>query len=158
MADRNAVCDYIILRLEEAGTRLNLLKLQKLMYYVQAWYLAFTQEPLFPDKFQAWVHGPVCRPLYDRFSATKSLYSSVTAADRITENIDLALSAGEKSHINCVLEVYAKYCDTQLEEMTHVEEPWIEARNGLPDSVRCEREISESTMARYYASRIVAAT
>ena len=42
------------------------LKLQKLVYYSQAWFLGIYQKPLFSDKIEAWVHGPVvpalCRP------------------------------------------------------------------------------------------------
>lgn len=154
MAECNAVCDYIVLRLDSAGTKLNLLKLQKLMYYVQAWHLAFYKKPLFPERFQAWVHGPVCRKLYDRFSATKSLYSPVTPGDVVTPNVNAALTGDERGHIDCILESYACYCDTQLEEMTHSEEPWIRARGGIPDFQRCEQEIDEDLMASYYASRL----
>ena len=39
--DLNDVCDYIIVKLDDGGESLNLLKLQKLVFYVQAWHLAF---------------------------------------------------------------------------------------------------------------------
>jgi uncharacterized phage-associated protein len=36
---------------------LNVLKLHKILYYCQAWSLAFGRGPLFPgSNFQAWVH------------------------------------------------------------------------------------------------------
>lgn len=152
MAEINAICDYIILRLAEDRTRLNHLKLQKLVYYVQAWHLAFYKVPLFNGRFQAWVHGPVSRHLYDRFQG-KLLYSSVTSRDVVTDP-NLQLSEQERAHVDSVLEVYAGYTDTQLEEMTHREAPWIEARQGYGPSQRCERDISEATMRTYYAQRI----
>ena len=77
----NDVCDYIILQLSEAGEYLNNLKLHKLLYYVQAWHLAFYGERLFDGGFQAWIHGPVNREIYDRFKETKSLYSEVDEND-----------------------------------------------------------------------------
>ncbi len=41
------------------------MKLQKLCYYCQAWYLAWNNEPLFDEEFEAWASGPVCKELYD---------------------------------------------------------------------------------------------
>jgi uncharacterized phage-associated protein len=39
-------------------------KLQKLVYYSQAWSLVWDDEPLFPEEIQAWANGPVCPALY----------------------------------------------------------------------------------------------
>ena len=39
------------------------LKLQKLLYYCDAYSLAYFDNPLIEDDFEAWVHGPVCRRL-----------------------------------------------------------------------------------------------
>lgn len=147
-------CDYIVTKVCEGGESLNALKLQKLMYYVQAWHLAFYKRPLFDGKFQAWIHGPVSRELYDRFAVSKSLYSDVRPEDRRAE-FDLdSLDPTEKDHIDNVLEVYAKFTGTQLEEMTHLEEPWREARKGIRPSERCEKEISEEMMTRFYAAQM----
>ena len=40
------------------------MKLEKLVYYSQAWSLAWDGEPLFNDDFQAWANGPVCPTLF----------------------------------------------------------------------------------------------
>lgn len=152
--DRDDVCDYVISRLTAAGAPLNVLKLQKLMYYIQAWHLAFSDSPLFWGRFQAWVHGPVNRQLYDRFAISKSLYSEIRAHDIRPGFVEGRIPSEARAHIESVLEVYAGYSGTQLEEMTHNEEPWIEAREGYASSDRCEREIDERSMAKYYRSRI----
>lgn len=152
MATINDVCDYIIIKLEAAGDFPSVLKLQKLLYYVQAWHLAINKEPLFQGKFQAWIHGPVNREIYDRFSGSKMMYSSVSNSDcnggqdRLTED--------ERIAVDDVLDVYAKYSGSQLEEMTHKEDPWLNARGGVSPSQRCETEISEDDMRTYYGSRI----
>lgn len=147
-------CDYIIIKTSEEGHGLSLLKLQKLLYYVQAWHLAFYDKPMFPGRFQAWVHGPVNRGLYDRFKDSKSLYSDVDARD-VRTTFDLgSLSEGEMRHIDSVLEAYAGLTGTQLEEMTHKEEPWAKARVGYAPSARCEQEIDEALMAAYYKQRL----
>lgn len=152
MTDIHDVCDYIIIKLDEAGDAPSVLKIQKLIYYVQAWYLAFHKAPLFNDKFEAWVHGPVNRGIYDRFFPSKFMYSVITAEDSKggADNINYPI----KKHIDSILEVYAKFDGNQLEDMTHRELPWIQARKGLAASERCENHIDEKTMMEYYSARL----
>ena len=61
------VADYIIRSAHESGELITNLKLQKLVYYAQAWHLALFDEPLFDDPIEAWVHGPVVSSLYSKF-------------------------------------------------------------------------------------------
>lgn len=145
-------CDYIISKTEQDG--LSLLKLQKLLYYCQAWFLAFGKGRLFDGKFQAWVHGPVNRQIYDRFKDSKLLYSSVSADDIRRDFSYNNLTSDEKSQIDAILSVYAAYTGDQLESMAHQEEPWIAARGSLSLHERCENEIDEAIMERYYKSRL----
>ena len=43
------------------------LKIQKLVYYTQAWYLANFDTPLFDEDMQAWTHGPVAPSVYEKY-------------------------------------------------------------------------------------------
>jgi uncharacterized phage-associated protein len=154
-AEVNDVCDYIILMCCEAGEKLNLLKLQKLLYYVQAWGLAFDGEPFFDGKFQAWVHGPVNRQIFDRFKDSKTLYSRVGIEDILPDfDPDTKFTAEHRHHIQSVLEVYASLGDSDLEAQTHSEDPWIQARGDCRPTQRCEAEISEETMGAFYKKRM----
>ncbi|MET4153368.1 type II toxin-antitoxin system antitoxin SocA domain-containing protein [Bradyrhizobium sp. RT7b] len=147
-------CDYIVLKLTHGGVFLNVLKLHKLLYYCQAWNLAFGRGRLFSASFQAWVHGPVSRDIYDRYVGTKAMYSNVTAAD-VRSNFDpQSLEQNDRALIDSVLEVYAPLSGDQLEEMTHKEDPWLNARAGVPPSARSEHIISDDVMRDYYAARI----
>lgn len=146
--------DYIIVKTLEGGEKLNLLKLQKLCYYAQAWHLAFEGRTLFPGKFEAWVHGPVSRDLYMRFRDTHSMYSAVELGDVRAEFGGKRLADADTLHIDNVLESYAGLTGTQLEDLTHREDPWIRARGGLPPSARCETEIDEDLMRKFYAARV----
>lgn len=154
MISANNACDYIVTMLDEAGEELNLLKLQKLLYYAQAWYLAFYKKPLFSDKFQAWIHGPVCRPIYNRFSSTKSLYSNLSLSDRCDDFNLGKIPVAIRRHLDGVLEVYVKFSGSQLEDMTHSEDPWKIARKGYRTSERCEVELDEALMCTYYGARL----
>lgn len=148
--------DYVILQTVTGGVCMNLLKLQKLVYYAQAWNLAIKNRPLFTGRFQAWVHGPVSRELYDRFAATKSLYSPVLESDVRVGFDPNSVNPEDRAHINVVLEVYAEFSGSQLEEMTHQEDPWMAARIGFEPGQRCENEIDEDLMREYYAKRLLA--
>jgi uncharacterized phage-associated protein len=155
MANISTVCDYIIIQLNADGdSDLTTLKLQKLLYYVQAWHLAFYKKPMFEGEFQAWVHGPVNRKIYNRFKDTKFLYSSISMQDVEDKNAIDKLNKKEKSHIDSVLDAYAKYSPSQLEVMTHREKPWIDARNGVDKLERSENVISEETMMKFYKARL----
>ncbi|MEY9752610.1 Panacea domain-containing protein [Bradyrhizobium yuanmingense] len=150
----NDACDYIILKLTHGGVFLNVLKLHKLLYYCQAWNLAFGRGRLFDASFQAWVHGPVSRDIYDRYVSTKAMYSNVTPAD-VRPNFDpQSLEQNDRALIDSILEVYAPLSGDQLEEMTHKEDPWIKARAGVSPSARSENMISDVVMRDYYAARI----
>lgn len=155
MATIDHVCDYVILMCDSAGERLNLLKLQKLLYYVQAWSLAFENKTLFDGKFQAWIHGPVNREIYDRFKDAKSLYSTVTEEDiRDGFDPDVHMTPSERLHVQNVLEVYAPLSDSELESQTHIEEPWIIARGKCRPTQRCETELDEGLMGIFYRARL----
>lgn len=144
------IADYIIVKLDEAQVGLNVLKLQKLTYYVQAWHLALMNKPLFDGRFQAWVHGPVNRQLYERFSGSHMMYDLLSQEDvRIVFDLD-SIPKEARLHVDEVLDAYARFSGPQLESMTHDEEPWKSARGALKSSERCETEIDEPLMASFY--------
>jgi uncharacterized phage-associated protein len=128
-----------------------LLKLQKLLYYCQAWSLAFGRGPLFRGQFQAWIHGPVSREIYDRF-IRKSMYAPITIDD--VQSFEGDLSDDDIQLISSVLSAYGGMTGDQLEYLTHVEWPWQEARQGVAPNQRSERLISEKTMGDCYQQRI----
>jgi uncharacterized phage-associated protein len=151
MVDINQVADYICDYLVETGAPPSQLKLHKLLYYVQAWNLALYDEPLFGEEFQAWVHGPVSRVIYDRFKSTKNMLSTIDRKD-IPRCSDLPENV--TYHIGEVLEAYGDFSGTQLEELTHKEDPWLNARKGLERSERSTNAISKEDMKVFYKLRL----
>ena len=150
----NDIADYFIVRCVTGGVQLNVLKLQKLVYYAQAWHLAFYNRRLFDDAFEAWVHGPVCRALYNRFRDEKSLYSPVVEAD-VRRGFNPDNLPGEvRAHLEEILEAYAHFSGAQLESLTHSEDPWVEARRGFGPADRCSNEIDDQVMRDYYRQRV----
>ncbi|MBI5345580.1 MAG: DUF4065 domain-containing protein [Chlamydiae bacterium] len=42
-------------------------KLQKLLYYAQAWSLVLRKKPIFDEPIEAWPHGPVVSKVYHHY-------------------------------------------------------------------------------------------
>lgn len=142
MANVFDVARYIL----ETKGKMSTMKLQKLCYYAQAWSLVWDDEPLFDEEFRAWANGPVCHEL---FYKTQGQFS-VTAEEE-PGNSD-SLSADQKDTIDSVLDYYASHDAQWLSRLTHLEDPWNEARTGIPAGVGCDRVISKESMAKYYGS------
>lgn len=129
--------------LDKCGT-MSTMKLQKLCYYAQAWSLVWDDAPLFDEDFQAWANGPVCSKL---FFKTQGKYS-VKAEDETGGEGNL--SAEQKDTIDKVVEHYGDHDAQWLSQLTHMEDPWIQARAGVPTGAGCENIITKESMAIYY--------
>ena len=119
-------------------------KLQKLVYYCQAWSLVWDEQPLFKEKILAWANGPVVKELYAQHKG--SFY-----VPRLSKGNPKHLSANQKDNIVHVLKAYGVKTAQWLSDLTHMETPWIEARKGLKPGERGEVEIKLSTMLEYYS-------
>ena len=129
--------------LEQSGP-MSTMKLQKLCYYSQAWSLVWDDSPLFEENFRAWANGPVCPEL---FFKTQGKYS-VNASDETGGTGDL--SDNQKDTIDKVLEHYGGHNAQWLSQLTHMEDPWIKAREGVPSGTGCSNVITKESMAVYY--------
>lgn len=138
------VAQYI---LEKKGD-LTTIKLQKLVYYCQAWSLVWDEKPLFTDKIQAWANGPVAPRL---FSAHRGQFSVAAIEGGDPKN----LSAEQRDTIDAVLSSYGDKPVQWLVELSHLEEPWKNARGDCGPKDSCQNEISLESMHDYY-SRILA--
>lgn len=152
--DVNKVTDLIASKFVADSGLLSVLKLHKLLYYVEAWHLVFFNKKLFDDDFEAWVHGPVCRRVFARFKEkNKTMYSEILQNDLdIVEKNDIPNFNQVDSHIENVLNTYGAFSGPQLEMLTHREKPWIKARGNLAPSQPCNAIISKESMKTYYSS------
>jgi len=146
MAEALNVAQYLILLAasEDEPDPLSHLRLQKLLFYVQGWSLAKRNAPMFPDKIEAWAHGPVVAKLFPTFADYKS--------DTIPSEIfpySGGLTKDERECIEAVWDVYKKYSATSLREMTHRETPWKQARGEAKPAERCSTEITQTSMKQF---------
>lgn len=141
------VAKYI---LEKKGG-LSAMKLQKLVYYAQAWSLVWDDEPLFKNRIEAWSNGPVIKDLYQAHAGKFHINQRDKTISSFTTGL---LSSRQKKSIDVVLDAYGDKSAQWLSDQTHSEAPWIDARKGLPELSRGDRdhEISLASMAEYYSS------
>lgn len=145
------IAEYI---LEKEGS-MTAMKLQKLIYYCQAWGLVWDEAPLFNEPIQAWANGPVSPDLYrqhrgqfDVSPIGEGFFKRAPFGDAT------ALTAKQVATVGAVLKHYVPYSGHQLSEITHREDPWRRTRHeaGLSDGDRGVAEITKASMHEYYDS------
>lgn len=132
------------------------LKLQKLVFYCDAYSLAYFGKPLIEDDFEAWVHGPVCRRLYDSLKDKSKLYSDVAyTPDKTDVDKEFAtLTFDQQSLINNILCQLSSWSSFELEASTHQEGPWKKARKGYSEADKCSVIIKKDDMKEYYCKEL----
>ncbi len=140
------IADYFVWLANETGSFVSNLKLQKLVYYAQAWHLALRDTPLFQEDFQAWVHGPVIPTLYQKYNNFGWQPILEDANPQLPEEVQYFLHEVAEEYFAC--DAY------ELEQMTHAESPWNWAREDLLPDSPSEAVIKKEWMKEYYGSRV----
>lgn len=148
MASVRDVAAYILNELAPENTNRSVTswKLQKLVYYCQAWSLVWDERELFPEYLEAWADGPVCPDLYRLHRGKLHL-----RAGDIQGDPDALDETGIET-IDAVLDFYGDKSGRYLSDLTHMERPWIEARGATPSGMPSQAVISREVMAEYYGA------
>jgi uncharacterized phage-associated protein len=140
-----SVHDIAVFVLQELG-RITAMKLQRLVYYAQAWALTWDEEPLFHDRIEAWANGPIVPSLYHAHQG-KFVVSVSDFRDGKTERV----TGKARSTMFGVLMFYGDKDAQWLSDLTKAERPWKDAREGLAPGERGGREITREAMGAYYS-------
>lgn len=127
------IADYI-LKKEGAMTAM---KLQKLTYYCQAWFLVKFSKPLFPEDILAWEYGPV---VYDLYKAHRGRFT----VEEIHGGSSEKISPQQTKFIDKVLGYYGQFDGVKLSTSTHEEDPWKHAMKTE------EKIITTESLIGYY--------
>lgn len=122
------VAEYIIGYANEQNYPISNLKLQKILYFIQAQFLVTLGYPCFKDFIEAWDFGPVVRSVYNQ-------YKRYGSANIYLGNMSLEtkMKEVEKFNIQLVVDKCANFSANQLVEITHNQDPWRNAykRDGI---------------------------
>ena len=143
MINVRLVAEYILRRFGGMPA----MKLQKLVYYCQAWSLVWDDAPMFDARIEAWANGPVVPELY---AAHRGFYG--VEPGMFTKAQELEIPAQTRDTIERVVAFYGQHSSQWLSDLTHAEAPWRNARAGIPDGERGNEEITLESMSEYYSS------
>lgn len=129
--------------LAKLGEKITTWKLHKLAYYAQAWSLAERGKALFDDEFYAYPKGPLLHSVFVLHGGNKWIRESMLPTGDIS-----AVNSEESSFIDSVIQFYGKMEPAQLVQLTHCEQPWIDAYSASEKSV-----ITKDSMIRFYRGK-----
>jgi uncharacterized phage-associated protein len=114
------------------------LKLQKILYFAQAYYLAKLGKPLFSDAIEAWEYGPVVPAVYKK-------YRKYVSDSIIIEKDEVALSPEDRDNLKRIWDLFGGYSAGRLVEIAHAHTPWKSAYDSQ------NKVISQKSIGDYYA-------
>ena len=127
MIDLIKAASYIFNRYyAEFNTKIDEMKLHKLLYFTQRECIVMLGEPMFQAEFSAWKYGPVLVQIRDFYR---------------WNNFNAKLNTSEKvKYIPVFNSVFANYADKSswsLSMLSHGEISWQRARVGVPQGANC---------------------
>ncbi len=132
MEDLMNVASYICKRyVDEFHSRIDEMKLHKLLYFAQRESLIQNREPLFDAVFYGWKFGPILKEI-------RSAYKDNLFYDLVPEEVVSRISAV----MNKVFEEYAGKDSWSLSRLTHGEFAWKNSRKGISDGENSDNPMS----------------
>jgi uncharacterized phage-associated protein len=138
--DVRSVANLVLDFAEQLGATVSNITINKIVFFLHAWYLAKTGTPLVSAKIEAWDYGPVFRELYWEFNAFGKEPISTRAMRRnpTTTNKEVSVdifAPDDLAFLRPLLERYLKMPVGKLIELSHVKEgPWDRVYNHPSES------------------------
>ena len=135
MHSATSVAEYILAKYAEKDVSLSNLKLQKILYFLQAEFLVRTEKPLFLDAILAWDIGPVVPSVYKKYR----IFGGADIPYR-PQNRQFPFSRKEKAVIDEIVFSTLDYSASQLTEMTMHQKIWLDAyENAVGTEISTEK-------------------
>lgn len=152
------VSRYIISYSNKMDYGISNLKLQKVLYFVQAYFLIQTGHPCFNEKIEAWDFGPVVPVAYKEFKKFAGMdiptinyyivFNKNGSLDvKCAEFENDFISGEDRVLINKVVDKFSEYSSTDMVKLTQHQTPWIDAINSYQSN-----EITNKSIFEYFKS------
>lgn len=132
--------------------RITNLRLQKILYFIQAAFLIFKQRPCFDDKIEAWGLGPVVPSVYQKYKgwANQNIPSAmdISKKEKFDKEYLKLISKTDLKMISSMIDECNKYTTGQLVNITHAQEPW---KNTYKDQTK--KVIGNDKIIEFFARR-----
>lgn len=113
-------------------------KIHKLLYYVQGWHLAINGSPAFDEGIEAWTNGPVVANLWRDENHSYAPPPPSTLGDELLATIDYVLAR------------YGALTEVALIRQTHLEDPWRDASESEAAGLHGNVEIVHTDLQRWF--------
>lgn len=127
------------------------LKLQKILYFIQAYFLITVNKPCFSDSIEAWDFGPVVPVVYHEFKQFGS--GNIPKIDsyfmgnifdvKVKKFNDSSIDDCDKRNIESVIDEFKDFSATDLVKLTHSQDPWKNAYVPFANNVITNESIKE---------------
>ncbi|TAN66821.1 DUF4065 domain-containing protein [Paraclostridium sordellii 8483] len=166
------VAQHVVNKSIEIEKPVTHLKLQKMLYYIQAAFLVEHGEPCFNKEFENWKHGPVVPEIYSEYRRymNKPIKEVQEETLEMYINTNFSLSVrrikyNKNDFKKCDLELIDKVIDSYQDEnpwdmvkKTHEEDPWKETYKDEIITKESIREFFIKNKHRIYGEAYAAAT
>lgn len=121
-----SIANYFINTANSKGAEVTPMKLLKLVYLANGWYLGLNNgQPLIGEFTQAWKYGPVVKSVYDCFKSYKDSQISSLGFDVKTWSYPVVSDVEITPFLDKIWEVYGDKNGLQLSALTHEPgSPW----------------------------------
>lgn len=114
------VARYVVDKCYRDGNPVSNLQLQKILYFLQLFFVEVFGVLMFPEEFEAWPYGPVMPSVYRRFSRFGGVPIEVSFKDAGS-----FLSKDHRDVINVAIQVLSKKSPWELVRVSHADgSPW----------------------------------
>lgn len=141
MYDALLIARYVIMRCNNLNVTISNLKLQKILYFIQAEFLVVKQDVCFPNKIEAWEFGPVVPDVYHKYKIFGS-----ASIHYVGSNSFAGISSDDRALIDGIIDECAGYSASTLVEITHNQTPWKDAFRP-----RCNCVITPQSIHDYFS-------
>lgn len=117
------VANYILRYYSQRDTWISNLKLQKILYFLQAQFMVSKNKPLFIDEIEAWDCGPIVTSVYHNFKILGGASIPVIHQEKYPYYVEWE----DATIINAVLDELKPYTATDLLQIIHNQRPWKNA-------------------------------
>lgn len=136
------VARYIVQRCNNQNRAISNLKLQKILYFVQAEFLVTKNQPCFVESIEAWEFGPVVPEVYHQYK----IYGGANIPFRRQFSGVVSISEEDRELIDGIVDECMQYSASALVEITHNQKPWSNVYiSGM------NREISIESIRKYFS-------
>lgn len=142
------IADWFIAKAAASGDLVTHLKVQKLLYYAEAWCQVILGKELFSESIQAWAHGPVVPEVFHRFKSHGWNALPIPSPTALT-----AVDGDARLVLEQVFETYGDLPAKTLEDMTHSDEPWVAARGQLEPEARCDVVMPKQHIKAFFEAK-----